>query len=171
MAVAEVRPIKTVLLLICLALAACGETAQSQQEILRLVRVVTIEELASDEPVSLSGVVRAEKEVDLAFRIGGRLVERTPGTGDQVATGQVVAQLDPEDETNSLKIAKSSLVAAEAQLVKAEANYERQKQLHQDGCSPRQRYENVLQVMQAARSQVDAARAQLKVSRRPLDDT
>ena len=109
MAVASVRPLSGVSLLICLALADCGETEQSQQEILRPVRVVTVEELTSGEPVSLSGVVQAEKEVDLAFRIGGRLVERTPGTGDQVTTGQVVARLDPEDETNSLRIARSVL--------------------------------------------------------------
>lgn len=167
----NLQPLGRASLLFSLTLAACGEAEQPQQEILRPVRVVTVEELTSGEPVSLSGVVRAEKEVDLAFRIGGRLLERPPNVGDQVQTGQAVARLDPEDETNAFKTAQSNLVAAEAQLIEAESNYERQATLLKDGWTTRQRYENVRQVLQTARSQVDSARAQLEIARRRLDDT
>ena len=165
------RPLGRASFLFSLTLAACGETEQLQQEILRPVRVVTVAELASGESISLSGVIRAEKEVDLAFRIGGRLLERLPNVGDQVQTGQAVARLDPEDETNAFKTAQSNLVAAEAQLIEAESNYERQAKLLKDGWTTRQRYDNVRQVLQTARSQVDSARAQLEIARRRLDDT
>ena len=57
-------------------LAACGEAEEPPAPEVRPVRVVTIEERAGGDAVSLTGTVQAEIEVNLAFRIDGRMTER-----------------------------------------------------------------------------------------------
>ena len=64
----------------------------------------------------LTGQIQAEKEVALAFRIGGRIVERSVDTGDRVTPDQVVAKLDPQNELNSLRSQRAALSAAKARL-------------------------------------------------------
>ena len=53
-------------------LAACGPAAEPAAPEIRPVRVVTVEERAGGETVSLTGTVQAQMEVNLAFRIDGR---------------------------------------------------------------------------------------------------
>jgi membrane fusion protein, multidrug efflux system len=57
-------------------LAACGGAEEAASPEVRPVRVVTIEERAAGDAVSLTGAVRAAMEVNLALRIDGRMTER-----------------------------------------------------------------------------------------------
>jgi membrane fusion protein, multidrug efflux system len=142
-------------------LAACGEPEEPAAPEARPVRVVTIEERAGGDTVSLTGTVRAEIEVDLAFRIDGRMTERLANVGDQVAPGQIVARLDPQNEENTLRAAQADLAAARGQLVEAQNNYQRQSTLLEDGWTTRVRYDEARQTLETARSRADAAQAQL----------
>ena len=89
-------------------LAACGGDEEADAPEIRPVCVVSVQEVTGGETASLAGTVQAENEVKLAFRIGGRLIERLVNVGDQVAAGQVVARLDPEDDENALRAARVS---------------------------------------------------------------
>ena len=82
----------------------------------RPVRTVTVERLADGETVSLTGQVRAKDQVNLAFRLDGRMIERPINVGDVLKAGQVVARLDPQNQENSLRSAQASLASAEAVL-------------------------------------------------------
>jgi RND family efflux transporter MFP subunit len=116
----------------------------------------------------LTGTIQAENEVNLAFRIGGRLIERLVNVGDQVEAGQVVARLDPEDDENALRAARAELAAAQGQLVEAANNYERQQTLLQDGWTTRVRYDEARQTRDTIRSRVDSAQAQLNIAKNRL---
>ncbi len=142
-------------------LAACGQTEEAAAPEVRPVRVITIEERAGGDTVSLTGTVQAEMEVNLAFRIDGRMTERLVRVGDQVEPGQVVARLDPQNEENALRAARADLVAARGQLVEAQNNYERQSTLLADGWTTRVRYDEARQTLETAQSRADAAQAQL----------
>lgn len=83
----------------------------------------------SMDPIVLPGRVEARNEAALAFRIAGRMVERSVNVGDVVAPGQVVARLDPQNELNALSSAQAALAAAEGQLGTARNAFERQRQL------------------------------------------
>jgi len=152
-------------------LTGCGGSESETAQEPRPVRVVTIEEQDTGETVSLSGIVEAKTEVDLAFRIGGRVLERHVNVGDRVETGQLIARLDSQDEENSLRASKASLDAAEGQLQEAERNYDRQRQLLERGHTTRQRYDEAVQVVRTLRSQVESAIAQLAIAQNRLDDT
>jgi membrane fusion protein, multidrug efflux system len=142
-------------------LAACEPAAEPTAPEIRPVRVVTIEERAAGDTVSLTGTVRAEMEVNLAFRIDGRMTERLVGVGDQVEPGQIVARLDPQNEENGLRAAQADLAAARGQLVEAQNNYGRQSTLLRDGWTTRVRYDEARQTLETMQSRADAAQAQL----------
>jgi membrane fusion protein, multidrug efflux system len=84
-------------------LAACERGEEPAVPEIRPVRVITIEEREGGDTVSLTGTVQAQMEVNLAFRIDGRMTERPVNVGDPVAPGQLVARLDPENEENALR--------------------------------------------------------------------
>ena len=149
-------------------LSACGQDAEQAAPEIRPVRVVSVQELTGGETVSLTGTVQAENQVNLAFRIGGRLIERLVSVGDRLAPGQVVARLDPEDDENALRAARADLAAAQGQLVEAQNNYERQSTLLEDGWTTRVRYDEVRQTLETVQSRVDTARAQLNIAKNRL---
>jgi membrane fusion protein, multidrug efflux system len=152
-------------------LAACEPAAEPAAPEIRPVRVVTVDERAGADTVSLTGTVQAETEVNLAFRIDGRLIERLVNVGDRVDGGQIVARLDPEDEENALRAARADLAAAMGQLVEAQNNYERQETLLRDGWTTRVRYDEARQTLETAQSRADAARAQQYIAQNRLSFT
>src|SRR6266436_3052476 len=65
-----------------LFLSACEETAPPPPQI-RPVRTIVVEKRVLGESTALTGHVRARDEVSLAFRIGGKLIERLVNIGDR----------------------------------------------------------------------------------------
>ena len=96
--------------LIAASVAACNKPAPPVSEA-RPVRAVTVEQRADGEIVSLTGQVRAKDEVNLAFRLDGRMIERPVHVGDKVAAGQVIARLDPQIQQNALNVAEANLAS------------------------------------------------------------
>jgi RND family efflux transporter MFP subunit len=148
-------------LLAAALLAACGKDDTPAAPEIRPVRTVTVERSTGNESVSLTGTVQAETEANLAFRIDGRMIERTVNVGDHVTAGQVIARLDRENEENAVRAARANVAAAMGQLAEARNNYRRQNELLASGFTTRVRYDQAAQLQQTAQSQADAAHAQL----------
>ncbi|WP_345532466.1 efflux RND transporter periplasmic adaptor subunit [Viridibacterium curvum] len=106
------------------ALVAC-----SKQEVpapqARPVIVQIIDAGGAQQAALYSGEVRARQEGDLAFRIGGKIVERRISAGQSVRKGQVLARLDAQDVGLSAQAAASAVKAAEADAALARAELER----------------------------------------------
>jgi RND family efflux transporter MFP subunit len=158
-------------LALTLTLAACDEDETADEPELRPVRSVLVAESSAGEMVTLSGTVESQVEVDLAFRIGGRLAERLVNLGDTIEPGQVIARLDPADEENGLRGAEAAQIAAAAQLSEARSNYNRQRQLFERDFVSFAGLERAEQVLTSAQSAFDAAEAQVGIARRRLADT
>ena len=122
-------PAKTLAVAVVLGLAACKPAEQAQPPEIRPVRVVTVEKRTAGDTVQLTGTVQAQTEVNLAFRVEGRMVDRIANVGDRVEAGQVIAWLDQTDAKNALRSAQAALRAAEGQLVEAQNDYIRQEDL------------------------------------------
>ena len=122
------------LVLLC---AGCKSEKAEQPAPPRPVRTVVVEKAGLGETVVLTGQILAEKEVSLAFRIGGRIIERTVGSGDRVTPDQVVAKLDPQNEMNALRSANAALSAAQGRLVQDSNHFERQETLLRQGWTTR----------------------------------
>jgi membrane fusion protein, multidrug efflux system len=156
---------------LAVALAACDETEETGAPEIRPVRTVTVAETAGGETVTFAGTVESQVEVDLAFRIGGRLIERLVNVGDAVEAGQRIAALDPMDEENALRAAEAALAASGGQFSEARANFDRQRQLYERQFVARAALERAEQVLTSAQGAFDSAEAQVGIARRRLADT
>ncbi|MFE1599717.1 efflux RND transporter periplasmic adaptor subunit [Methylobacterium sp. ID0610] len=154
-----------------LLLSGCNDPAPPATGEIRPVRVVTVDQRNDGEDVSLTGTVQPQVEVNLAFRIDGRMIERRVSVGDGVTAGQIVARLDPENERNAVRAAQAAVVAATGQSDEARNNYERQRELLAGGWTTRVRYDQALQLQNTTRAQLDAAEAQLRIAEERAGDT
>ncbi len=150
---------------ITFVLVSCKPDTKVEAPEIRPVRTVTATKGEAGETVVLTGHIQAEDEPALAFRIGGRMIERPVNVGDRVEAGQVLAKLDPENELNALRSAEAALVAAQGQLTYARGDFERQRQLLANGHTPRARFDQSQKALQNAQSQVDNTEAQLQIAR------
>ncbi|WP_428030902.1 efflux RND transporter periplasmic adaptor subunit [Ancylobacter sp.] len=147
-----------------LLLSGCGQEAEVEAQKPRPVRVVTVEKGTGGQVASFTGEVLAQDEASLAFRVSGRMIERSANVGDQVKAGQVVARLDPQNALNALRSAQAALAAAESQLVTAANTFDRQDRLLVNGFTTQANHDAARTALQAAQSDVDNAEAQLKIA-------
>jgi membrane fusion protein, multidrug efflux system len=153
--------------LIAAALTGCDRKPPPAAQV-RPVRTVTVERGADGETVSLTGQVRAKDQVSLAFRLDGRMLERPVHVGDVLKAGEIVAQLDPQNQQNALRTAQANLASAEAALTQARLTFGRQQQLLAGGWTPRAKFDEAQQALLSAEAQVDAARAQVGIAQDQL---
>ena len=101
-------------------LAACSE-APPPPAAPRLVRVLTVDAGGTGVEGAVrgySGEVRARIETTLAFRTGGKIVERLVDAGSSVRPGQVLARLDPADTGLQAAQAEANRALAAAELAR-----------------------------------------------------
>jgi membrane fusion protein, multidrug efflux system len=130
----------------------------------RPIRVATVAKRDTLTPLMLSGRIEAEDEVSLAFRISGRVLANHGKIGDRVKAEQLLAQLESQNELNTLRQAEAALAAAQGQLTQARSHFDRQQTLLEQGWTTRANFEAATQAQQTAQSQVDAAEAELKAA-------
>ena len=146
---------------LALGLAACNESDTSPTEAVRPVRSVTVQVRPVSETFGLTGVIRAQEEITLAFRLDGKLIERNADVGNIVRADSVLARLDPQLQLNQARAAEADLSSAQATLTMADRNEKNGKDNYNKGLLQRQQYDQLVQQLQSARAQVDAAPEQL----------
>ncbi|MFN7570288.1 MAG: efflux RND transporter periplasmic adaptor subunit [Betaproteobacteria bacterium] len=152
-------------------LAACRPAAEPPAPEVRPVRTITVDQRDAQGRVALTGNVQAQTEVNLAFRIDGRLVERAVGIGDAIRPGQLVARLDPENEQSALQSAQAQLMGARARLEEARSNYNRLKGLVAERAVSQALFEQAEAVFRSAESAVESAQSQVVLSQNRLSYT
>jgi len=149
-----------------LVLMLCGCKRELAQDAPppRPVRTVVVEKGGLGQSIVLTGEIQAEKEVALAFRIGGRIIERLVDAGDRVKPDQMVAKLDPQNELNSLRSARAALAAANARLEQDSNHFDRQETLLHQGWTTRANFDQAQQALRTAQASVDDAKAQVEIA-------
>jgi RND family efflux transporter MFP subunit len=142
-------------------LSSCKPPEEPAAAEIRPVRVVRIEQRAAGDTLALTGTVQAQTEVNLSFRIDGRLIERNVNVGDAVRPGKLVARLDPQNEDSALQAARAQLTAARARLVEARSNFERMRDLVAENAVSQASFEQAEALRKTAESQVEAAQSQV----------
>jgi RND family efflux transporter MFP subunit len=152
-------------------LAACQREAEIPAPEVRPVRVITIGERAGSDAVTLTGTVQAQTEVNLSFRVDGRMVERRVQVGDVLRPGQLIARLDPQNEESSLQAARAQSSAAQARLVEARNHFARMQDLITDNSVSRAQYDQAESALRTAESGVEGARSQVALAQNRLGYT
>ena len=113
------RPFVSIFLIISsIALVACSpeEDASSQKEVIRPAKVHKVSMSESTLKRSYSAIVLPAQEVDLTFRVSGRIVELPIRSGQNVKKDDVIAVLDKRDFETEISRVNSQLEQARAQL-------------------------------------------------------
>ena len=155
---------KTVVLLASVAvlLAACSRPAPPEEPV-RAVKVVTVGTGAYAARHEYAGEVRARVESRLGFRIGGKLIKRQAELGQHVQTGQVLAQLDPQDYRLAADAARAQVTAAATSRNLAAADFKRYQALKEQNFISGAELERREATLKSAQAQLQQAQAQLAV--------
>ncbi|HEY5804337.1 MAG TPA: efflux RND transporter periplasmic adaptor subunit [Lysobacter sp.] len=146
-----------------LALVGCSSDAKPE-EVPRPV-LVTHPGASNQTATAFAGEVRAREESPLAFRVGGKLIERKVDVGAHVRKGDLLATLDPGDLQAQARAAQAQLAAAEAEYGRAKADQVRFARLANDQLVSRSTLDAQNAATLAAQGQVNAARANAEVAR------
>lgn len=135
------------------------------------MRSVTVQSRPASDTVTLTGTVQPQTEINLSFRIDGRMVERRVEVGNQVRAGQVLAVLNPDNEQDGVRQAEANLAAARARAVEARNTLDRNRPLLAQGFISKAAFDNLQATATATQAQVDAAQAQVSLAQNRLGYT
>lgn len=158
----------SILLLGAVALSACTEQKAETKPVIRAVKVVEIAKVANVRELEYSGSVKSRTEMNLGFRVAGKVTERLVDIGDRVQPGDVVARIDPTDYKLAVDSAEASLAAAEKGVETAELANVRAHELFKKDAVPKQQmeqaqlaYDQAVSTRTAAAASLDQAKNQL----------
>jgi len=169
-----------------------ADGAQEAKPPVRPVKVITLSKKDCSEQRSFPGLVRARRETNLAFRVGGPLIEMNVIIGQRVARGDLIARIDPRDFHISVKRLEAAigeaganlkamrsgarpeeirrleaeLNAARARLTEADLNFKRYKVLYEQKAAAKAVYDRTRAAYETAHAGVEAAREALRIGRR-----
>ncbi|WP_438754072.1 efflux RND transporter periplasmic adaptor subunit [Pararhizobium sp. O133] len=151
-----------------LVLSGCSEEKVETVEVIRPVKTVEIAKADETRTLDYSGSVRARTEMNLGFRINGKIIERLVDIGQRVKAGDLLARVDPADYLLSVRSAQASLDAAERQVETAELARNRAEQLYAKQVAPKSQleqavlsYNQAIATRDSAKSTLDQAKNQV----------
>jgi RND family efflux transporter MFP subunit len=143
-------------------LAACGRQPEQKPEEIRPVRVLRIGAVKPVQTIEFAGEVRARHETRLAFRVGGKIVERLVDVGARVRPGQPVARLDAADLALAAASAKAQVTSLEAERDLAAADLKRYRELREKNFISQAEFDRRASAHTTAGARLEAVRAQYR---------
>lgn len=185
--------ITALVLIAALVVSGCGAQTSSETEQEKIVPVNVTLSQKEDLPEyqSFPGKVMAVDEVSLSPKLGGKVEQILVREGEQVRAGQALIRLEQKDVINQVNQAQaaydaalanlsnleqgqfpqqlaqleSALKQAEANFNNAKENYERMKELFNEGAIPKQQFEGVELQYNIAKEQYESAKTQFTITK------
>ena len=157
-------------LLAALAAAGCGPDA-IPEEVVRPVRTLEATAAGSIRERSFSGTAHAGQEIELSFRVSGRIELLDVRVGDAVRRSQLIARLEPTDFEIAVRGAEAELSRAQALARKADSDLERTRGLWENENASQNDLDAALANAQSARALVDGVQQALEGIQRQLGFT
>ncbi|MGG7577961.1 efflux RND transporter periplasmic adaptor subunit [Rhizobium sp. Nf11,1] len=154
-----------------IGLSACSEEKAEVKEVIRPVKVVEIAKADDTRKLDYSGSVKARTEMNLGFRVAGKITERLVDIGDRVTPGDVLARIDATDYQLAVKTAEANLAAAERGVETADLANKRAEQLFDKSVAPKSQLEQAALSHDQAISQRDAALSALDQAKNQVSYT
>lgn len=151
-------------------LCACSP----QQPTVQAPRPVHTVEISYDnarEVHRYMGTVQSRHEVDQAFRVGGKVVQRQVDVGQIVLEGEVLAVLDDNDYRLAVEAARQQWAAADELARQAESDRKRLSALKADGSVSAADDERAHTTAQTAQATAEAEARKLELARNRLKYT
>lgn len=164
---------------VALAVSGCSDEKKAEtKEILRPVKLVEIAKAGDTRSLDYSGAVKARVEMNLGFRVAGKITERRVNIGDRVKPGDLIARIDATDYELAAKTAEANLNAAEKGVATADLANKRAQQLYDKSVTAKSQmeqaslsYDQAVSTRDAAASSLDQAKNQVNYAELRSDHT
>ena len=121
--------------------------------------------------IEASGIIEAISSVEIKSKASGEILFLGAEVGDFINKGFVLGQIDQRTPKNILDQSKSDLDAAKVRLSNAESQYDRGKELHNNGSISDKEYEDIQENFAQAKSTLVRTEVTFENAKIALDDT
>ncbi|WP_105419808.1 efflux RND transporter periplasmic adaptor subunit [Neorhizobium sp. T25_27] len=148
------------------ALTACSEEKKAEApEVVRPVKVTEVAAADHGRRLQYSGSVKARTEMNLGFRVAGKITERLVDVGQRVRPGDVLAKLDAVDYQLAVRRAEADLASAQKQVEISGLARRRAETLAEKSISSQSQFEQAQLANDQAISQRESAQSALDQAR------
>ncbi|MEM7510823.1 MAG: efflux RND transporter periplasmic adaptor subunit [Bacteroidota bacterium] len=147
---------------------SCNEAKKEEKLPVRPVLYTTVEIGAVGKSRTFSGVINAQKIINLSFRQPGKIVKLPLAVGQRVKKGQLLGKLDNVQARLGLEQGQAQLIAAESNLTTAKLSLERIQTLYEKGSTSltdleqaKNRYQTALKGFEASEKGVAILKEQV----------
>jgi membrane fusion protein (multidrug efflux system) len=133
--------------------------------------VATIALSTIESGAALTGDLRPIETIDVRARIEGDLTNVYVREGQQVSSGQLLAQFEAVEQESSHKSAEADVAAARTDLANAQWAFEQDASLFKAGAIAERDYKNAEQAVSASRARLAATEARLRSTSNQARDT
>ena len=155
----------SVLIVVVAALATACAKHEPPPTPVRPVQLTQVRVAAIGATAVFAGEVKPRHEIDLGFRIGGKVIGRSVDVGSRVTRGQSLARLDPIDVGLQADAQAAAVVAAETEYRYARAEFDRYENLFKQKFISASALDQKRSALDGSRAKLDQAKAQLAVTR------
>ncbi|MCX5737120.1 MAG: efflux RND transporter periplasmic adaptor subunit [Proteobacteria bacterium] len=152
-------------------LAGCGDKAKTAETSAPPVLVAPVESRRVEDRIEATGELRAQNAAAIAAQVGGQVTKLVRDEGVAAAANDVVIEIDPERRDLEARNARAMWSQADAQASEAERDLTRIEMLHKEGVAADAKLDSVRTQLRLARSNRDAAQAQLGMAERGARDS
>lgn len=163
---------KKFLTITCLALflSSCGSNEDANKET-TFYKKETVNQKKLELSIEASGIIEAISSVEIKSKASGEILFLGAEVGDLVKKGSILGQIDQRTPKNTLDQARSDLEASRVRLENAKSQYDRGKELHENGSISDKDYEDIQESYAQAKSSVVRTEVSYENAKIALDDT
>ncbi|HEY3179493.1 MAG TPA: efflux RND transporter periplasmic adaptor subunit [Casimicrobiaceae bacterium] len=153
----------TAMVIAIVLLVACAKPEPAPEPV-RPVQLMQVKVGGTTGTAVFAGEVKPRHEIDLGFRIGGKVIGRSVDVGARVTRGEPLGRLDPSDVALQADAQKAAVAATETEYRYAKAEFDRYENLRQQKFISESALDQKRNALDANRAKWEQARAQLSVT-------
>lgn len=154
-----------------LAKTSQGETRQKDTPQAQPIRVEKVQHAPAGDTIRTPATTRACQRTELAFQVGGQLLEIPVKPGDTIQKGQLLMRLDSRDYQDNVAVLKAKLAEALSRQQTARLDFKRAEELFAQKVIPQADFDHSHSNRKSAAAQVAQLKAHLSLARRQLAHT
>ena len=130
-----------------------------------------------DKNVFATGSVRASQRTEVGAQVSGKIISLNVKLGQAVKKGDLIAEIDASNQSNSLSTAEASLASYQAKLKSAQvalevaqSNYARLSKLYKSDSASLSDLETAKNTLASAKATVDEVKSQIQTAQISVND-
>lgn len=161
----------SLVLAILFMLTACSEQSEVKHEVIRPIAWAKVKTHDLTQVRRLAGATAAIEKASLSFLVGGKVDGVSVNLGQKITKGQVLATLDQRSFNLNFQSAQAKYAQASSALNEAENEYQRYKELVEQGLVSKSGFDNAEAAYKSALSNVEVAKSQLELATKDRQDS